>query len=63
VPIARDIIPAGVYRLDQIELPLPWPFLDGLFAGDCLDEEVVFLEPERVLTAFLEVKPGVSSFW
>lgn len=42
-----DVIPVWVHGLDQIDFPLPGPVLDGFFAGDCVRDEVMLLEPDQ----------------
>jgi hypothetical protein len=33
--------------LDEVDLPLTWPLLDHLLAGDGIDDQIVFVEPDK----------------
>ena len=49
--MSRYIIPIRICTFNQIELPLPRPFLDRFFARDRARQQVVFLEPHQRLYA------------
>src|SRR4051794_11664156 len=51
VQVMGNILPVGIVALDQVHLPLPGPFLDGLFTGYGGGEQIVLFEPDQHLDA------------
>ena len=46
-PIQRQVFPARVHRLNQLDLPCPLPMLDLFFASDGIGDEIISFEPDE----------------